>query len=301
MLYFNAAFAIGLLFGLIGIGYYLGARKGIEAPVINFFITLCGTVYFVFKMSAACSVSITLAAAGAGTGAAFFITCLLIQRAIGLGCLSSMWIALNLNFIPTTLFCVFFYQEAVSFWQAAGLVTGALCILVLANQHKDAKSTVLSNRAFSKWKSMAAYFILLIGLLLFNSMLGIVMKALSYAQDGENGSLWEKGSGLFLVLCYGTSALLTGVYVLLKFPFRQWFPAALFPGMLAATGSVAGVTLLAWFVSHKVSGALFFPVSGLVTLLVGSIAPVLFFGERINRFWIGGNILALASVIVFIF
>ncbi|MBL8028222.1 MAG: hypothetical protein JNL74_17495 [Fibrobacteres bacterium] len=206
---------------------------------------------------------------------------------------SSMWIALNINFIPQTIYCLLRFKEPVTAGQSIGMVLGLICILILS-EAGNSKSNADSGKLFSK--SVLKNLPILLGLLISNSVLGIAIKELSNTPYG-NTTMWDVGTIPFYLIFYGSVMLLLIPFALFNNFKREILPKAILPGLIAAAGSTGGMVLVGIIINTGISAASFFPIISVTSILTGSLSAVLFFKEKVTKTLIFGNILAFASIL----
>jgi len=297
MVEFAAAAGAGLAFAVIGFCYSYGDRRGIDLRVVAVFLFLVGTAFFARPAGPLPARAALLAAGACAGGLANVLLMFLIRRALERGFLSSVWIAMNLAFLLPAIFCTFAYHEPISAAQKTGVLLGALCIPVLANQRKvGAAGGGRHDR-----RGFLSFLLLLSGLMACNAVVPLVMKVFSHITLPDGGNLYGRGAGFFLGVLYFSAFGLLASAVLFQAHLRRQWRAALLPGLAAGLGSAAGMGLISFCVARQAGAALIFTVSNVVSILLISVCSVLWFKEKAGPAWIAGNVFALACVVLFLF
>lgn len=291
----------GAMFSLVGLGYAIGGKRGVSPFYIGAFMYLGQALYYLPQAEfLPWHSGQAVYGAAAASGLISFLGFFIMQKGIRLGLLSSLWIALNLSFVPQTLFCVLVYDEPITRAQWAGMGLAVLCILVLSGQQKKSGTTgaSLTGSRLGNALKIAA---MLIGLLISNSIWLLMMKVLSYLPYPGSPNLFVKGQSLYIALQAVLLLVLTGQQVARHEPGQARFWASLPAGLVAGIGSVSGMTIIAVCVGRLYDSALCFPVYSVVGIVLVSLYSILFFGEKPDRFWVAGNALAVLCILVLLF
>lgn len=292
----------GVAFSLVGLGYAIGGRRGVSPFYIGAFMYLGQVLYFLPRLETVpwpAAQPVVLAAVGSSlvSFAGFFI----MRKGMAMGLLSSIWIALNLTFVPQTLFCVLVYDEPVTPAQWTGMALGILCIIILSGQNKSPASGPASAAPGGSIRRALGIGVLLMGQLLCNSAWLLMMKILSYMPYPGSAHLFEKGQSLYIVLQAIILFVLTAAMAAKHEPGAARFKAALPGGLVIAVGSVAGLVLISLCVVRQYSAALCFPIYSVISIVLMSLFSVTLFGERPDRFWVAGNVVAVLCVLALLF
>jgi len=295
-----AAILSGACFAVIGVGYYVGAKHRVAMPYVGCVMLVTGLLFFGGRASfVPYQQSPLLYIVSAASGTSLFLCYLLMQKAVKIGLLSSMWIALNLNFVPQALFCALRYHEKMGVSRWIGLSLGVLCILVLSRQQAVGAGRN-DNTAPSGSHSRLRCFFILAGMLIVNSVFLTGTKVLSYHSLPEGVNLWTRGGDFFYCLSYAVGVVFCLPYLLLRLPYREQFKPALISGLIGSAGAISGLGFISYCVSHRMSGTLCFPLSSITSIFGGSLAGILFFNEKPTPYFYAGNALAAASILMFL-
>jgi len=284
----------GIIFCLIGIAYFLADKRGVPASMVG--LILFAISFFIFLPQAqhiSTNPALPLIISSVISGLIAVTSILLIYIALNRGMKSAMWIALNINFLPQTIYCLFRFNEQVTPGQWVGMVLAVICIFVLA---QNGNTATVSNKGKSSLISLFKNVPILLGLLLTNSTLILFIKELSILPCG-NTTLWDAGDKLFYAIFYGSSTIFIMPYTILRKENRQVLSKSILPGIMAGAGSSIGMAIMSIIVNSGMPGGRFLPIVSVTSILAGSVVSVLFFNEKISRNFIAGNILAFASIL----
>lgn len=290
----------GLAFTLINAAFFVGQRIRVAPAFTACFMLAAGALYFLFRSDRPpLQGALLLYGLAPVTVACCVANMLLLQHAIRKGALASAWISQNLAFVPQALFCALVYQEPFGPAQQVGLILGIGCLTALSLGQRQSAAVAEPVEASAAGDATGKILLLLL-LLITNSVFLITTKVLSKTPYDAGATLLDRGGDFFYLLFYGGSALLLPVFALRKVPVREQFCGALFTGLLAGTGSVLGLILATFCVAKGLSGTVLFPVISIVSITMGSLVAVLFFREKPTAYFVAGNLLAVAAVVVFV-
>jgi len=279
--FFLAALS-GLSLALIGIAFRMGQVKNVVPLHIATSIGICGAVFFGVQMDWGLIPEIP-----------FFIYILALLTALGQilameltkvslkkGPLSPVWCALNLNFLVVIIYSAIAYHETITLFQYLALASGILCVVAASNLSDKSKADHFE----MSFKDKSQYALMLLIILLANSLIFLTIRDLgSRIVPGTNITYLGKYLPNIYFILYLMMAVVCGAYV----SFQKVKPKSTADlvklGLMAGVGSIAGLFLLS--LCAKYAAALVFTVNGMVTILAGTLASVIFFGERRTRAW----------------
>lgn len=320
----------GVLFGFMGYLYQGGARRGVTLPMIAVYLGAGGCVFFGARCRAMPWAQVPALVWTLGSVSALGQLALTwgVRKALKIGPLSPVWLAMNLSFVLVILYAWLFLGEALGAGQAGAALAGVAAVALGAGlQHPDsaaastdsAVSVVLpldngdsvaveespalsvppSAPAPSPAPGRAAahpvfYGALLFAMLAANSVMHISLKILNTQTLPTGERIMDRFGDVFLLLIYtGLFFPLAAMYAALR---RRALlaPRTLAYGLSAAACSVGGLWMLG--VSARLPAAYTFTVSGVVNILLAGLISVFLFQEKASRGWFAMMSCALLSL-----
>ncbi len=279
--FFLAALA-GLSLALIGIAFRMGQVKNVVPLHIATSIGICGAVFFGLQMdwSLIPEIPLFIYLLALLTALGQILAMELTKASLKRGPLSPVWCALNLNFLVVIIYSAIAYNETISLFQFLALASGILCVVAASNLSDKSKADHLEMSL--RDKSLYAMMLLLI--LLANSLIFLTIRDLgSRMVPGADITYLGKYLPNIYFTLYLMMAILCGGYVSFQKVKPKSTAALVKLGLMAGVGSIAGLFLLSLCAEY--AAALVFTVNGMVTILAGALASVVFFGERRTRAW----------------
>lgn len=290
---FLLAAVSGVSLSLIGIAFRIGQSRNVVPLHIAASIGLCGALFFGLQMEPANLTQIPLFIYGLALVNALGQILSMELTKVGLrkGPLSPVWCALNLTFLVVIVYSAIFLHEQLDLYQYLALLAGILCVVAASNLGKSATDS--SQRLTSKEKLV--YGVILLLILLGNSVVFITIKDLGMRRlpDDSATYLGTYLPNIYFIL-YATMAIVCGVVAIFQRVRPTSGRALIGLGLMAGVGSIGGLYLLS--LCATLPAALIFTINGMVTILGGTLASVLFFGEPRTRAWwatIGFGIVAV--------
>ena len=267
---------VGCLFALIGVGYRLGQARGVGTPTVVLYMALAGTVVFAVRSFGLPigEVPARVWVLGIAAGLSQYATIKLCAAALERGPLSPLWCALNMVFVPVILYARVAFGETLSPLKIVGILV-AIASVVSASKGQGSTD--------GKPGGGAVYFAILISATLGNAVLHGSIKDLGAHLTPDNIPLMTKFGDLFLLLLYASLGLPIAVELIVTRTRGVFAPAAIGTGAMAAFGSLAGFFLMGVCASYP--AVLVSTLSAIFSLMGGSLASVLFFGERATKWW----------------
>lgn len=285
----------GLALGIIGVAFRIGQNRNVIPLHISMCMGLAGAIFFGVQMDWSLLAALPLAVwifvvlNGAGQIVAMHFT----RVALGMGPLSPLWSAMNLTFLAVVIYSAIVFGEPVNTLQVAAILA-AIGTVLFASQ-LSASDEEVGEGGKKKINRKFAYSILLLVILISNSIVFIAIKDLGTRPVTTGGPpiLAQYTAPVFFVMYLGL-ALATGGAAWVQGAKPDRLRDLLLLGLMAALGSVLGMLLLNAAIGAP--AALVFTISGVMTILTGAIASVLFFGEKMVWAWyatVGMGALAL--------
>lgn len=290
---FLLAAVSGLSLSLIGVAFRLGQSRNVMPLHIATSIGIFGALFFGFQMDWASMGQIQLFIFGLALLNALGQILSMELTKVGLkkGPLSPVWCALNLTFLIVIVYSFLFLGEQLNVFQYLALLAGILCVIAASNLGKTASE---KDRRMSL-KDKITYGMILILILLGNSVVFVTIKDLGMRAipAGGNTYLGAYLPNIYFIL-YATMAIVCGLVAFFQKTRPTSGLALVGLGVMAGIGSIGGLYLLSRCVA--LPAALVFTINGMVTILGGTLASVLFFGEPRTKAWyatLGFGILAV--------
>jgi len=278
----------GISFSLIGITFRIGQNRGVIPLHISMCMGIAGAIFFGLQVNWSdfgglplfvwiMALLTTLGQIGAMH---------LVRICLGMGPLSPLWSAMNLTFLPVIMYSAIVFSEKISFTGYATLVAAVICVLFAsqAGDESPAKDDSSSKSGLGK-KSIYGGLLLLV--LLGNSMVFIVLKDLGTRMIDTSSEMTYLSAYMppIYFLMYSSLALFSGITAWMQKAVPNRYSDLVWLGIMAATGSISGLLLIKTCMS--LPGSLLFTINGMLTILGGVIASVIFFGESMKPSWWG--------------
>jgi hypothetical protein len=290
---FTLAAISGLSLSLIGVAFRLGQSRNVLPLHIATSIGIFGALFFGFQMDWGQMGQIPLFIYGLALLNALGQILSMELTKVGLrkGPLSPVWCALNLTFLVVIVYSALCLNEKINVFQYLALLAGILC--VIAASHLGQTTTEKGQRLSLKDK--VSYGSILVLILLGNSVVFVTIKDLGMRSIPEGGNTYLGAylPNIYFIL-YATMAIACGAGAYFQKVKPTSGLALVKLGVMAGIGSIGGLYLLSRCMA--LPAALVFTINGMVTILGGTLASVLFFGEPRTKAWyatLGFGILAV--------
>lgn len=286
----------GVCLAIIGVAFKIGQSRNVTPLYISMCMGIAGAIVFGVQMNWAELAELpTIVWVFAFLNAAGQIVAMsLVNRCLKLGPLSPMWAAMNLTFLPVILYSAILFGEPVTGMQFAAIGAGILTVLFAAQLATGGGGD--TEKAKLTTKAKLIYGTYLVFILLTNSIVFITIKDLGTRPLAEGMDVTILGrylAPIYFVLYVGLALFTGGAGYLQKVKPDKWGDLVKL-GLMAAFGSVTGLLLLK--VCLPLPAALVFTISGVMTIVSGAVASVLFFREKIFWAWyatVGAGALAV--------
>lgn len=282
----------GIAFALVGVAYRRGQERGVPALHIVFHMGVWGALFFLIEGEADQwrEAPGFVFAVGLAAGVTQWMTAFLIGVTLQLGPLSPMWCALNLTFVPVTLYSALAFGESVSPVKMLGLALAVLAVVLASLRVREPREKMLRR------VTAPIYGLLLAALLLVNSVMHASIKHLGTVTLPSGETAMEGFRAVFFVCVYIAMIVPIGAEHMIRRDGRAFSRSGWIWGSVAGVGSIGGVGFLA--LSAHLPGAVVFTLSAVFSLLGGTVASVLLFGERATPGWWAMIICAVAAVVL---
>lgn len=289
----------GICLSLIGISFRIGQNRGVIPLHISMCMGLAGAVFFGvqvnwadFKELPAFVWILALLTTAGQIGAMH-----LVRICLGMGPLSPLWSAMNLTFLPVILYSAVVFSEKITLTAGLALLAAVTCVFFasLASGDSAPKDEAGDRRST---RIMVTYAALLLLVLVGNSLVFVVIKDLGtrVVAPGSDSTYLMVYLPPIYFLMYISLAVFSGLTAWLQKAVPNRYADLIGLGALAAGGSISGLLLLK--VCMPLPAALVFTISGMITILGGAVASVLFFGERLRPSWYGTVGFGLLAVLL---
>ncbi|MFH0882496.1 MAG: hypothetical protein V2A56_05895 [bacterium] len=288
----------GVCLSIIGVAFKIGQSRNVTPLYISMCMGIAGALFFGVQMDwselgdlpTIVWVFALLNASGQ------IVAMYLVNVCLKLGPLSPLWAAMNLTFLPVILYSAILFGEPVTGMQFAAVAAGILTVAFASQMTTGGGAAGEKEKSAFPMKAKLSYGIYLLVILLSNSIVFITIKDLGtrpLAAGMDVTILGRYLAPIYFTLYVGL-ALFTGTAgYLQKVKPKRWGDLVKL-GLLAALGSISGLLLLK--VCIPLPAALVFTISGVITIISGAIASILFFREKIFWAWyatVGAGVLAV--------
>ncbi len=279
----------GICLALIGIAFRIGQTRGVIPLHISMCMGIAGAIFFGAQMdwSALGELPLFVFVMALLTTAGQIGAMHLVRVCLARGPLSPLWSAMNLTFLPVVIYAAVVFSESVTSWQLTALAAGVLCVIFASNMVGQGKAEASAQTTERDINTKLIYAGLLVLVLIGNSLVFIVIKDLgtrTVAPGSETTWLAEYVTPIYFIMYLGL-ALFSGLTAWLQRAKPDRAGDLVWLGLLAACGSISGLLLLK--VCMVLPAALVFTISGMITILSGAVASVIFFREPIFWAWYG--------------
>jgi drug/metabolite transporter (DMT)-like permease len=282
----------GIAFAIVGVAYRRGQQRGVPAMHVVFHMGIWGALFFLIEGEAVQwrEAPALIFGVGLAAGLTQWATAFLIGVTLQLGPLSPMWCALNLTFVPVTLYSAFAFDESVSGIKLLGLALAVASVVLASMRVREPREEV------PRRVTAPIYGLLLVALLLVNSVMHASIKHLGTVLLPSGETAMDGFRPVFFVCVYLAMIIPIGIEHAMRRDGRAFTKSGWVCGGLAGLGSIGGVGFLA--LSAHLPGAVVFTLSAVFSLLGGTLASVLFFGECATPSWWAMMICAVAAVVL---
>jgi drug/metabolite transporter (DMT)-like permease len=295
-----AAVLSGTAFAAMGVVYRLGESRGVRPPHLGVCLAVCGAVFFGGRVLLASARSdagapwvvwVLALVAGAGQGG----TVHLIGPARARGPFSPIWCAMNLPFVPATLYALAFLGERLGPAQWGGLAAAVLCIGASAAAGEPFGTRRTSGGRLGEHP--LAYGALLATIVVCQGLTAISLKYLNARPFGGTGSLLDAFGDLYLLVFYLGLGLVGASDALARGRMPPRLGALLALGIAIGACSVLGMHMYA--ACAALPGGAGFALSSSTTILGVALVSGFVLGERRGAAWYASVALAVAAVVLF--
>lgn len=288
----------GLSLSIIGVAFRIGQNRNVIPLHISTFMGLTGAIFFGVQADWTIVGQLGIYVWGLAIANAVgqIVAMHLVRVALSRGELSPMWAAMNLTFLPVILYSAVVFTEPITAFQIAAIIAGILCVVFAAyTQRSEGDRPTDKPRALS---ARATYALLLVAILVGNSVVFIAIKDLGTRTIGPESTLSYLAAytAPIYFIMYLMMGLFTGTTAILQKVKPNRIRDLFSLGLVAAFGSICGMLLLK--VCVPLPAALVFTISGVMTILGGSIASVVFFKEKMVPAWYGAVGFGILAVLL---
>jgi hypothetical protein len=289
----------GICLSLIGISFRIGQNRGVIPLHISMCMGVAGAIFFGVQVNWADFIELpafvwilALLATAGQIGAMH-----LVRICLGMGPLSPLWSAMNLTFLPVVLYSAVVFSERISLTAGAALLAAVTCVFFASLASGDSAPKEEDDGRRST-RVMVTYAALLLLVLIGNSLVFVVIKDLGtrVVAPGSDSTYLMMYLPPIYFLMYISLAVFSGLTAWLQKAVPDRYADLISLGVLAAGGSISGLLLLK--VCMPLPAALVFTISGMITILGGAVASVIFFGEKLRPSWYGTVGFGLLAVLL---
>jgi len=289
----------GISFSLIGITFRIGQNKGVIPLHISMCMGIAGAIFFGVQLNwsdfGALPMFVWMMALLTTVGQIGAMH--LVRICLGMGPLSPLWSAMNLTFLPVILYSAVVFSEKISITGYATLLAAVVCVL-FASQAGNEASAEDDEEEKSSFRKKSIYGGLLLLVLLGNSLVFIVLKDLGtrlIENSTETTYLMRYMPPIYFIM-YSSLAIFSGAIVWMQKAIPNRYFDLAWLGVMAAGGSIAGLVLIKTCMA--LPAGLLFTLNGMITILGGTVASVIFFGESMKPSWWGTVGFGLLAVLL---
>ncbi len=277
----------GVCLAVIGVAFKIGQSRNVTPLYISMCMGIAGAIFFGVQMNwhelgdLPTIVWVFALLNGVGQIVAMY----LVNVCLRLGPLSPLWAAMNITFLPVILYSTLFFGEPVTGMQFAAIAAGVFTVGFASQMTTGGGSPEEKEKTKLPTRAKIVYGVYLLIVLLSNSIVFITIKDLGTRPlaPGMDVTILARYMAPVYFVLYVALALFTGTAgYLQKVKPKRWGDLIRL-GLLAAAGSITGLVLLK--VCIPLPAALVFTLSGVMTIVSGAIASVLFFREKIFWAW----------------
>ncbi len=289
----------GICLSLIGISFRIGQNRGVIPLHISMCMGLAGAVFFGVQANWAdfgelpTFVWIMVLLTTAGQIGAMH----LVRICLGMGPLSPLWSAMNLTFLPVILYSAVVFTEKITLTGYAALLAAVICVFFASLISSDSSPEDEADRKRST-RIKLTYASLLVLVLIGNSLVFVVIKDLGtrVIESGGDTTYLMRYLAPIYFLMYISLAVFSGFTAWIQKAVPNRYSDLIRLGVLAAGGSISGLLLLK--VCMPLPATLVFTINGMITILGGAVASVIFFGEALKPSWYGTVGFGLLAVLL---
>jgi hypothetical protein len=291
--------ATGVGFALIAIAYRLGQTRGVGPPQIVLLISVAGAVYFgvaAWPLDLAGLPPLVLAF-GVVAGLGQYLGVKLIRPILDRGPLSPLWCAMSLYFLPASLYAYLVWGERIRAHQYAAIAAAVACVVIASiGQGRSAPSESDHARPDRPVRRKILYGLMLVGVLIFNSLMAVCIKDLGTRPAPEGGSYMDHHGHVMYLLFYVALGAAILPDLLITRAYRVPLRSALLLGLLGSAGSIGG--LMALRVCAAYPAGVVFTIAGVTSILTVAVVSVLALGEKADATWYGTVATGVLAVIL---
>lgn len=221
----------------------------------------------------------------------------LVRICLGMGPLSPLWSAMNLTFLPVILYSAMVFSEKITITGYAALLAAVICVFFASQTGSTHPPEDEAGRKRSL-RVKAIYGILLLLVLIGNSIVFVVLKDLGtrVIESGGDTTYLMKYLAPIYFLMYISLAVFSGFTAWIQKAVPNRYTDLIWLGVMAAGGSISGLLLIKTCMT--LPAGLLFTINGMITILGGVIASVIFFGESMKLSWWGTVGFGLLAVLL---
>jgi len=289
----------GICFSLIGVSFRIGQNRGVIPLHISMCMGLAGAIFFGLQVNWAdfgelpTFVWIMALLTTVGQIGAMH----LVRICLGMGPLSPLWSAMNLTFLPVILYSAMVFSEKISLIGYAALLAAVVCVLFASQIGSTPPPEDEAGRK-RNLRAKTIYGGLLLLVLIGNSIVFVVLKDLGtrvIASGSETTYLMKYLAPIYFLM-YSSLAVFSGFTAWIQKAVPNRYTDLIWLGVMAAAGSISGLLLIKTCMT--LPAGLLFTINGMITILGGAVASVIFFGESMKPFWWGTVGFGLLAVLL---
>ncbi len=288
----------GICLSLIGISFRIGQNRGVIPLHISMCMGIAGALFFGVQVNWSdfgelpTFVWILALLTTAGQIGAMHLVRICLTK----GPLSPLWSAMNLTFLPVIIYSALVFSEGISLTGYAALLAAVICVVFASQTGSTTPETADDRQRSLRIKMVYGGLLLLV--LIGNSLVFVVLKDLGTRTigDGSQATFLMKYLPPIYFLMYSSLAVFSGFTAWIQKAVPQRYSDLAWLGIMAAGGSISGLLLIK--ICMPLPAGLLFTINGMITILGGVIASVVFFGESMKPSWWGTVGFGLLAVLL---
>jgi len=292
----------GLIFSLMVLAYELGRLRHVDAPQIAFCVAMAGVIAFGLRClltGEGVAVPWRVALLGLAAGGFQAVSTWMIRPARSRGPFTPINAALNMAFVPASIYALSVLHHKLTTVAALGLVLSVGCVVagsLAAGGEKPANEPVGCVYGRSTARTRLEYVAFLVLMVVFVGVSGIAILYLTSLPLGDGGDWFQRFKDAYFLYLYVGFLLPTAISMS---GVRRVAHVVdiLGLGFLASFGSVVGMNLLGY--AARLPAGIGFASVCVSAIVGGALVCALMFDEKRSAAWYASLACAVLAVLCF--